>query len=141
MAKSEKVPFKVRGRRALIQLAVFYFLAVMLGVLIALFNKLYLFRTHDFEGPLRWLVAALPGLVIAASLYMCWRAIRKLDELFVDAFRQALFATLGLGSATILIWTFIADHTSAPGLAAPYIFPLYAAWWGVCCPFVFRKLR
>lgn len=137
MSKSNTVAS--RELAAGIRFMVFYTgMAVGLG-LGAIFTDMWLFRTFDLAGPLAWALAALPGVIICGGLFLTWRSVRLLDEVRAAATREAVFLTLCWGTATMIVWGFIAHFTEAPALAAPFIFPLYAAWWGLICPITFRK--
>jgi len=87
-----------------------------------------LFPLDTMHGPIRWLLAALPGLPIAAVFWLIGRYIMEMRDEFLRMLevRKALIAT-GVTMTLVSIWGFLEMLADAPH------FPLFyvpVMWFG-----------
>ena len=80
------------------------------------------FPLDTMHGPVRWLLAALPGLPIAAVFWLIGRFIMEMRDEFLRMLevRKALIAT-GVTMTFVSIWGFLEMLADAPHLPLFYV--------------------
>jgi hypothetical protein len=119
----------------------FFPLMIAYGVILS--GVVFLFsRGAAPAGPLRYLLAAAPGLPVVGVIWAMGAYVAtEPDEFRRSLMVQALLWAMGVTLSVTTVWGFVENFADAPHLDLYLVFPLFMIAFGLAQPLVRLRYR
>jgi hypothetical protein len=119
------------------------FTPLMIAYVVILAGVDWLFaHGHAPAGPLRYLLAAAPGLPVVGVIWAMGAYVAaEPDEFARSVMVQAMLWGLGVTLSVTTVWGFMENFAAAPHLDLYLVFPLFMIAFGIAQPLVRARYR